>query len=52
MALKDNIANVKHLGKFKDKWVNHPFPYMSEANKAMCLLTEHNQFSEDHIAKL
>lgn len=52
LALKENIANVKHLGKFKDKWVSHPFPSMSEANKAMCWLTEHNQFSEDHIANL
>jgi hypothetical protein len=52
LVLKENISKVKLLGNFNDKWVNHPFPSMSEANKAMCWLTEHKNFDDDHIAYL
>jgi transposase-like protein len=52
LVLKESIANVKELGGFKDKWISHPFPSMSEANKAMCWLTEHKNFDENHVANL
>jgi transposase-like protein len=50
--LKQEIQAVTPLGNWQDKWVNHPLPSMSESNKAMCWLTEHNDFDLDHQAWL
>lgn len=50
--LKEAIANVRSVGKWQDKWVKHPLPDMSEPEKAMCWLTEHDTFDEDHVAWL
>lgn len=50
--LKREIANARELGTFKDKWVKHPLPSMFEPEKAMCWLTEHDEFDEDHVAWL
>ena len=50
--LKQAIANVSHIGQWKDKWVKHPLPDMSEPEKAMCWLTEHDTFDADHVAWL
>jgi transposase-like protein len=50
--LKSEIKMVQVFGQWKDKWVNHPHPSMSESNKAMCWLTEHEAFTPDHTAWL
>lgn len=50
--LKQEIQAVTPLGNWQDKWVKHPLPSMSESNKAMCWLTEHNEFDLDHQAWL
>ena len=50
--LKQEIQSTTALGHWKDKWVKHPIPDMSEANKAMCWLTEHDEFDMDHKAFL
>jgi transposase-like protein len=50
--LKEEIKRVSELGKFKDRWVQHPLPSMSEANKAMCWLTEHDDYDLTHKAWL
>lgn len=50
--LKEEIKRVSELGKFKDRWVQHPLPSMSEANKAMCWLTEHDDYDLTHQAWL
>lgn len=52
LLIKEEIANLKHIGAFNDKWVSMPLPSMSEPNKAVCWLTEHKEFDEDHIANL
>jgi transposase-like protein len=52
LMLKEEIAVVSQIGPWKDRWVNHPLPSMSEPEKAMCWLTEHDQFDEDHVAWL
>ena len=52
IMLKTEISNVSHLGKYKDKWVNHPLPNKAEAEKKMCWLTEHDEYDLDHIAWL
>jgi transposase-like protein len=50
--LKQEIQAVTLLGSWKDRWVQHPLPSMSESNKAMCWLTEHDEFDLDHQAWL
>jgi len=50
--LKQEIQSVTQLGSWKDRWVHHPLPSMSESNKAMCWLTEHQDFDLDHQAWL
>ncbi len=50
--LKSSIAAKKALGGYKDLWVEHPLPMMSEPEKAMCWLTEHSGLKADGIASL
>ena len=50
--LKQAIDSVRDVGQWKDRWVAHPLPDMSEPEKAMCWLTEHDKFDEDHVAWL
>lgn len=50
--LKEAITAVQEIGDWKDRWVQHPLPNMAEANKAMCWLTEHNDFDLTHKAWL
>jgi transposase-like protein len=50
--LKREIQMVQELGSWKDKWVHHPLPNMAESNKAMCWLTEHDEFDLTHKAWL
>lgn len=50
--LKEAITAVQEIGDWKDRWVHHPLPNMAEANKAMCWLTEHNDFDLTHKAWL
>ena len=52
MLLKDGIAAMQPIGQWQDKWLYHPIPTMSEPDKAVCWLTEHNNFDEDHVAWL
>lgn len=52
MLLMREIQSVTQLGHWKDKWVSHPLPMMAEANKSMCWLTEHNDFTLEHQAWL
>jgi len=50
--LKEAITAVQEFGDWKDRWVHHPLPNMAEANKAMCWLTEHDDFDLTHKAWL
>jgi hypothetical protein len=50
--LKLEIQKVMELGNYKDKWVKHPLPSMAESNKAVCWLTEHDEFDLNHKAWL
>ena len=43
---------VLSIGQWKDRWVDHPLPDMSDPEKAMCWLTEHDDFDADHVAWL
>ncbi|MDO9206510.1 hypothetical protein [Methylotenera sp.] len=52
MLLKAEIAAMRPIGQWKDKWLHHPIPTMSEPDKAVCWLTEHNGLDDDNVAWL
>ena len=52
MILKDRIKDVQAFGKWQDRWIHHPFPNMSEPEKAVCHLTDTGIYDEDHLAWL
>lgn len=52
LLLKQRIREAKRIGQWKDRWVLHPTPTMSEPEKAMCYLTDLSDYDEDHLAWL
>jgi hypothetical protein len=54
MMLKDRIAKAQTIGPWKDRWVSHPLPTLSETDKAMCHLTDIGAYAGDldHLAWL
>ncbi len=50
--IKQRIASMVELGKWKDKWLEHPFPDMSEPEKSICYLTDYSDYDKDHLAWL
>jgi len=52
MLIKQRMANMQEIGKWKDRWLLHPFPNMSEPEKAICYLTNYNDYDEEHQAWL
>lgn len=52
MMIKDRIKHMREIGKWKDKWLSHPLPDMSEPEKAVCYLTDFKDYEPDHLAWL
>ncbi|MCX7185111.1 MAG: hypothetical protein NTW90_07755 [Nitrosospira sp.] len=52
LMLKDRIAKAQTIGPWKDRWVFHPLPTLSEADKAVCHLTDMGLYDPDHLAWL
>lgn len=52
LLIKERLAQMTPLGKWQDKWLLHPFPHMSEPEKAVCYLTDYGDYDEDHLAWL
>jgi transposase-like protein len=52
LLIKDRIANMASIGKWQDRWMSHPFPNMSEPEKAVCYLTDYQDYDENHLARL
>jgi len=50
--IKERIEHMSVHGKWQDKWMSHPFPNMSEPEKAVCYLTDYQDYDEDHLARL
>lgn len=50
--MKAEITRSVTLGAWSDRWCTHPFPNMSEPDKAMCWLTDLEDFDDDHAARL
>jgi len=51
-VIKEALANMSIIGHWKDRWLTHPFPSMSEPEKAVCYLTDYDDYAEDHLAWL
>ncbi len=43
---------MKAIGRWSDRWLLHPFPSMSEPDKAACYLTDLGDYTSDHLARL
>ena len=52
LLIKERIASMAAIGKWQDKWMSHPFPNMSEPEKAVCYLTDYKDYDADHLARL
>jgi hypothetical protein len=50
--VKAEMRQAVAIGKWSDRWIRHPFPNMSEPEKAVCYLTDFGDYSEDHLAQL
>ncbi len=52
LLIKERIAHMTTIGKWQDRWMLHPFPNMSEPEKAVCYLTDYKDYDTDHLARL
>lgn len=52
----DRIKKMREVGKWKDRWLEYPFPSMDEPEKQLCYLTnikkEGFDYEEGHLARL
>lgn len=52
LLIKERLACMKPHGKWQDRWLDHPFPTMSEPEKAVAYLTDLGDYDEEHQAWL
>jgi transposase-like protein len=52
LLIQERIKSMQAIGKWKDKWLAHPFPSMSEPEKQICYLTDMGDYKVDHLARL
>ena len=52
LMLRNEIHAAMQIGQWKDRWVRHPLPTISESEKASCFLTDLGNYDEDHQAWL
>ena len=50
-AIQAALADMAIIGHWKERWLRHPFPSMSESEKALCYLTD-DADDDDHRAWL
>ncbi len=51
-VIKEALTDMAVIGHWKDRWLTHPFPSMGEPEKAVCYLTDYNDYDDDHLAWL
>lgn len=52
VLMKAEMAQAKEFGHWRDRWVQHPLPIMSEPEKRVCWLTDLGDYADDHAARL
>jgi len=52
--IMEEMARMRPIGKWKDRWLMYPFPSLAEPQKAVCFLTDFGQYDSDpeHLAWL
>ena len=50
--ITEEMKRVKTIGRWEDRWLEYPFPDMSEPEKAVCYLTNRNDLGEMQLANL
>jgi len=50
--IQDQVAAMATIGKWSDRWLRHPFPSMSEPEKAVCYLTDYGDYAPERLARL
>lgn len=51
-VMEERLQEMINLGESGDQWLMHPFPDMSEPEKAICHLTAHGGHDLNHLAAL
>ena len=52
LLIKECLQSMSPHGKWQDRWLDHPFPTMSEPEKAVAYLTDIGDYDQDHKAWL
>ena len=52
LIIKQRMQEMAGIGRWKDRWLTHPFPNMGEPEKAVCYLTDYGDYDQDHMAWL
>ncbi len=56
LYVQERMQRLKEHGKWRDRWLDYPFPNMSEPEKRICYLTSLSDrafdYDEDHMANL
>jgi len=52
LRITADMKRLEKIGKWEDRWLEYPFADMSEPEKAVCYLTDRNDYGETHLAHL
>lgn len=52
LLIIEEMKRIREVGHWNDRWLKYPFPDMSEPEKAVCYLTNRNDYDEQHMARL
>lgn len=52
LMVKDEMARMKSIGHWGDKWLVHPVASRTEPDKRICWLTDLGDYDDDHAARL
>ncbi len=50
--ITEEMKRVKAIGRWEDRWLDYPFPDMSEPEKAICYITSRDDLDEMQLANL
>lgn len=52
LVILEEMERLQTIGHWSDRWLNYPFPDMSEPEKAVCYLTNRGDYDPSHLARL
>jgi len=52
LKILEEMERLETVGRWNDRWLNYPFPDMSEPEKAVCYLTDRGDYDPSHLARL